>query len=103
MYVRDSRRQDLRVRYADDTFFSPFTSLDSHLITSSIVVHLGCALREGAFFYIFMSRIFPPAFFLPHFSFFPLFFLERFSSFIVDEGGHRDLHNKYLYTSLSWP
>jgi hypothetical protein len=68
MYVRDSKRQGLHVRYADDTFFYPFTSpLDSHLIISSIVVLLGCALRGRCIFYIFMTRIFPPAFPFPFF------------------------------------
>jgi hypothetical protein len=74
MYVRDSKRQGLRVRYADELIFSPFTSpLDSHLIISSIVVLLGRALRGRCIFFIFMSRIFPSAFFL-----FPFFFLDLF-------------------------
>jgi hypothetical protein len=68
--------------------------LPSHLIISSIVVS-PWPRAEGKvhFFYSYES----------HFSF-SLFSFLTFSAFlIVGEGGRHDLHNKYLYSSLSWP
>jgi hypothetical protein len=94
MYVRDSKRQGLRVRYVDDTFFYPFTSLlDCHLIISSIVVPLGCAPRGRCIFYIFMARTFPPAFPFP---FSTVTFLTFSSLLTAEEGGCRDLHYKLI-------
>ena len=102
MYVRDSKRQGLRVRYVDDTFYFPFY-LSARLPSDHTVNRCSPWLRAEEkvhFFYFYESH------FLPHFSFhiftLPFFSFLTFPSLIVDEGARRDPHYKYLYSSLSW-
>jgi len=74
MYVRDSKRQGLLVRYADNLFFFSLHFL-TRLPSDHVVNCRSPWLRaEGkVHFFILMNRIFLSAFFL-----FPFFFLALF-------------------------
>lgn len=90
MYVRDSKRQGLHVRYADDTFLSLHFS--ARLPSDHIVNCCSPWLRaEGKVHFLY--------FYDSHFSSrisFSLFSFLTFSTLlIVDEGGCRDVHYKY--------